>query len=644
MKRLLVFVLAALAITCICAFSVSAATPDENGETVTLSDTTVLPIWDTDGDALIWYKSTANADDGYPNYDYVKAQASEVDYITGWAGAINGVHANQVGTVTITVGGKSYGKDDIVVFNVKDDDVVVTTSTHGSVGKSVNCFGGTFKSSTSLEYVFLKPETVALQQNAFTGASKLQYVNFTELTSLNQIFSQCFNGCTSLLKGQAIDLSNTVMKSLESGVFVNVPATAILFPDTLVALKAWSLQSLTKLEEIHIPERITSFGDTMFKNCASLKKVTGYGALFERGVLSTIQTNTFYGCSSLESVDIPENFTAVGSGAFYGTTALKGTFRIPDNCTSLGSTAFQGAGFETIIIGTGITSISDNMFREAYCKYIVISESVTSIAGEAFRGLRNKTVFYYTGSDAAGLKNITVDKSGYNSAIIGASTICVSADEFDVNNKNNENYIVYGVDFCTAFYGEHLMNENLVFGATLYEEVCLVSCCARASCNNVEAKAGVESSLGYVIEEKGYSSCDIGGIKSFTRGFYVNTELLNVYEELYGSVSIGFAFALAENVDMEGDLALSDFAINMVLKEKGQTLSVNNLDYIIRYKNDSRLDTMVVVAGYYEAEEAVFSGIESVSYNSVAKQGSVTVNPDGSVDGSVDIGSLLGGI
>ena len=160
MKRLLVFVLAALAITCICAFSVSAATPDENGETVTLSDTTVLPIWDTDGDALIWYKSTVNTEDGYPNYDYVKAQSAEVDYITGWAGSINGAHANQVGTVTITVGGKSYGKDDIVVFNVKDDDVVVTTSTHGSVGKSVNCFGGTFKSSTVIVIVVTTDDVI----------------------------------------------------------------------------------------------------------------------------------------------------------------------------------------------------------------------------------------------------------------------------------------------------------------------------------------------------------------------------------------------------------------------------------------------------------------------------------------------------
>lgn len=642
MKKVLIFALAAVALACMLAFSVSATAPNENGEKVTLSDLTVLPIWDTDGDALIWYKSTANADDGYANYDYIKAQASEVDYVTNWSGGINGVHANQVGTVTITVDGIAYDKDDIVVFNIKDDDVVVTSSAHGSVGKSVNCLSGTFKNSASVEYVFLKLDTVALQKEAFMNASKLRYINFAELVTLNQIFSQCFNGCASLFDGETLDLSNTVMKTLQSGTFVNVPAREILLPETLVNLNEWSLQGLVKLEEFHIPERITHFGVTMFKNCTSLKKVTGYKGLFDRGVINYIQENTFLGCRSLASVDFPDSFVSIGGSAFNGMLACTDSFRISDNCTSIGISAFQDTGFDTVIIGTGVATLPGNMFRGSYVRNVVISENVTSISAECFRDMKNKVTVYYTGNAPETLKNITVNS--YNGIIKDGSTVCVSAIGFDADNKENKNYLVYGVDFCTAFYGSHQFAEEFAFGTTLYDEAYLVSCCTRTGCNNEEAKSGTRENLGYVIEEKGYSSCDIGGIKSFTRGFYVNTELLSAYEAEYGAVVIGYAFALEENINIDDGVALGEFQIDMVLKNSEQTLAVNNVDYMIRYKNDNRLNAMVVIAGYYTVGgETVFSSVEGVSYNSVAKQGGVTVSPDGEVEGSIDIDSLLGG-
>jgi hypothetical protein len=139
MKRKIIFTMLALAVlVCLFSVSVSAAAPNKDGEIVILSDNTALPLWDTEGDALIWYKSTANADDGYANYDYIKAQASEVEYKTSWAGNINGVFANQVGTVTITVDGNTYGNGDIVVFNIKDEDVVVK----GSLNDIVKSYAG----------------------------------------------------------------------------------------------------------------------------------------------------------------------------------------------------------------------------------------------------------------------------------------------------------------------------------------------------------------------------------------------------------------------------------------------------------------------------------------------------------------------
>ena len=54
----------------------------------------------------------------------------------------------------------------------------------------------------------------------------------------------------------------------------------------------------------------------------------------------TIETGTFYGCSSLTSVTIPNSVTTIGSGSFSGCYGLTGV-TIPDGVTTIGGGAFN---------------------------------------------------------------------------------------------------------------------------------------------------------------------------------------------------------------------------------------------------------------------------------------------------------------
>ena len=75
-KRIFLTLAVILVLACALAISASAATvPDFTGETVTLGDNTVCALYDTEGNALIWYKSTNNPDDGYANYDFIRADS-----------------------------------------------------------------------------------------------------------------------------------------------------------------------------------------------------------------------------------------------------------------------------------------------------------------------------------------------------------------------------------------------------------------------------------------------------------------------------------------------------------------------------------------------------------------------------------------
>ena len=54
-----------------------------------------------------------------------------------------------------------------------------------------------------------------------------------------------------------------------------------------------------------------------------------------------IEASVFYGCSSLESITIPEYVTSIGWGAFYGCSSLT-SINIPKSVTSIDNNAFSG--------------------------------------------------------------------------------------------------------------------------------------------------------------------------------------------------------------------------------------------------------------------------------------------------------------
>lgn len=70
------------------------------------------------------------------------------------------------------------------------------------------------------------------------------------------------------------------------------------------------------MENITLPDSITSIGEMAFFHCSSLKSIT-----IPDGVTS-IGDNTFMWCSSLKSITIPSKITEIGYSAFDGCKLL----------------------------------------------------------------------------------------------------------------------------------------------------------------------------------------------------------------------------------------------------------------------------------------------------------------------------------
>ncbi len=124
---------------------------------------------------------------------------------------------------------------------------------------------------------------------------------------------------------------------------------------------------------------VTSIGNSSFFNCSSLTSVT-----IPQGVTS-IGAYAFTGCSNLSSVTVPNSVNGIGESAFSGCKSLK-SFIIPDGVNSIISSTFSGClELTSISIPNSINSIGSYAFYE--CPNLIsvdIPNSVTSIDESAF--------------------------------------------------------------------------------------------------------------------------------------------------------------------------------------------------------------------------------------------------------------------
>ena len=109
---------------------------------------------------------------------------------------------------------------------------------------------------------------------------------------------------------------------------------------------------------------------------------------------------SFEGCASLEEVVLPDSLSSIGYGAFVGCESLE-SITIPDGVTIIGKAAFSYCiSLESITIPDSVTSIGEGAFyMYESLTSIVIPDSVTSIGEGAFAGCESLETVYYRGSE-----------------------------------------------------------------------------------------------------------------------------------------------------------------------------------------------------------------------------------------------------
>lgn len=144
---------------------------------------------------------------------------------------------------------------------------------------------------------------------------------------------------------------------IADGAFRESLVSSVVFEGPVEFAGEYCFYGCPSIERIEISGGLQSIGDRAMAGCQSLTSVV------LEGTYETVPDQLFHGDSSLESVKLSERFIEIGEGSFYGCSSLK-SFTLPETLVLIGRSAFEGCYNLQSLEFTGIDiEIGDFAFR-----------------------------------------------------------------------------------------------------------------------------------------------------------------------------------------------------------------------------------------------------------------------------------------
>ena len=173
-------------------------------------------------------------------------------------------------------------------------------------------------------YHLIKPE---ISDTAFYFADTMETIIIPD--SVKTIGNEAFYRCENL---KSINIPNSV-KTIGKSAFNGCSGlTSIIIPNTVTTINESTFESCYKLKSVSLGSNVRTIKDYAFNNNTVLKSIDF------PSTLKTIGRNAFWQ-TGLEDVRIPDSVTSIGTQCFAGSKSLK-SITIGSRVTSIGETPF----------------------------------------------------------------------------------------------------------------------------------------------------------------------------------------------------------------------------------------------------------------------------------------------------------------
>ncbi len=334
---------------------------------------------------------------------------------------------------------------------------------------------------------------------------------------------------------------------IQSFAFSNMKALKrVILPDTVEYVFRYAFYGCPNLERIDLHSRSITFGDNCFENCTSLKYINNVALYLEGDLtaedveilslpeavdgqpapqgnyfkripanMTTIGTQTFAGCTSLEELDITE-LRVAGQGAFYKCTNLKSvtlsrftavsddmfldcaklhkliyTDVTPSDLSSItypnSVSPFGGCSIDTIQFGVGSDSFVVGQQGNANILYSdeskteivkVFGSGITSfevpaqvetIAANAFSGIESLRTVTFAGSALRSIGAYAFSGTGIRSLVIPANVTSIGKGAFSwCDDLTSVDLSAFAGVIPEAAFSNSLV-ERVTFGSNITE-------------------------------------------------------------------------------------------------------------------------------------------------------------------------------
>ena len=271
-----------------------------------------------------------------------------------------------------------------------------------------------FERNERIRSVVIPDSVTVIHDRAFEDCTSLSNVVLSK--DLEDLGMLAFGNCASLLEIEIPKSLAIAHGGMSGGPFGGSGLENVTFESGTTTIAIYLFQGATEIEEIVLPNTVTSIGNYSFNMCSGLKEVTMSTGLTEIG------QGAFDSCASLTSVVIPDSVTVIHDRAFEDCTSLSNVVLSKDledlgmlafgNCASLleieipkslaiahggmSGGPFGGSGLENVTFESGTTTIAIYLFQGATeIEEIVLPNTVTSIGNYSFNmcsGLKEVTM------------------------------------------------------------------------------------------------------------------------------------------------------------------------------------------------------------------------------------------------------------